>query len=276
MESESYTFLGFRQPFMHELVDTLVDQMGHQYKELSQQRDLIHHIIKEEEQSFLKTLANGINRFEDYVASHAQDGKHVIDGAFAFELFDTYGFPVDLTQLMAAEKGWEVDMEGFKKGLAEQKERSRAAAAVENDDWVELLPGVNQEFLGYDQLEAEVKIVRYRHVKVKEKEFYQLVLDRTPFYGESGGQVGDKGVLTHVSGEEVAVVDTKKENNLIVHIVNQLPEHLDATYTAKVNAQRRTAIECNHSATHLLHKALRKVLGNHVEQKGSQPWPSRR
>ena len=264
-----YTFLGFRQPFMHELVDTLVDQMGHQYKELSQQRDLIHHIIKEEEQSFLKTLANGINRFEDYVASHAQDGRHVIDGAFAFELFDTYGFPVDLTQLMAAEKGWEVDMEGFKKGLAEQKERSRAAAAVENDDWVELLPGVNQEFLGYDQLEAEVKIVRYRHVKVKEKEFYQLVLDRTPFYGESGGQVGDKGVLTHVSGEEVAVVDTKKENNLIVHIVNQLPEHLDATYTAKVNAQRRTAIECNHSATHLLHKALRKVLGNHVEQKGS-------
>ena len=264
-----YTFLGFRQPFMHELVDTLVDQMGHQYKELSQQRDLIHHIIKEEEQSFLKTLANGINRFEDYVASHAQDGKHVIDGAFAFELFDTYGFPVELTELMAAVKGWEVDMEGFKKGLAEQKERSRAAAAVENDDWVELLPGVNQEFLGYDQLEAEVKIVRYRHVKVKEKEFYQLVLDRTPFYGESGGQVGDKGVLTHVSGEEVAVVDTKKENNLIVHIVNQLPEHLDATYTAKVNAQRRTAIECNHSATHLLHKALRKVLGNHVEQKGS-------
>ena len=264
-----YTFLGFRQPFMHELVDTLVDQMGHQYKELSQQRDLIHHIIKEEEQSFLKTLANGINRFEDYVASHAQDDKHVIDGAFAFELFDTYGFPVDLTQLMAAEKGWEVDMEGFKKGLAEQKERSRAAAAVENDDWVELLPGVNQEFLGYDQLEAEVKIVRYRHVKVKEKEFYQLVLDRTPFYGESGGQVGDKGVLAHVSGDEVAVVDTKKENNLIVHIVNQLPEHLDSTYTAKVNAQRRTAIECNHSATHLLHKALRKVLGNHVEQKGS-------
>ncbi len=264
-----YTFLGFRQPFMHELVDTLVDQMGHQYKELSQQRDLIHHIIKEEEQSFLKTLANGINRFEDYVASHAQDDKQVIDGAFAFELFDTYGFPVDLTQLMAAEKGWEVDMEGFKKGLAEQKERSRAAAAVENDDWVELLPGVNQEFLGYDQLEAEVKIVRYRHVKVKEKEFYQLVLDRTPFYGESGGQVGDKGVLAHVSGEEVAVVDTKKENNLIVHIVNQLPEHLDSTYTAKVNAQRRTAIECNHSATHLLHKALRKVLGNHVEQKGS-------
>ncbi len=264
-----YTFLGFRQPFMHELVDTLVDQMGHQYKELSQQRDLIHHIIKEEEQSFLKTLANGINRFEDYVASHAHDGKQVIDGAFAFELFDTYGFPVDLTQLMSAEKGWEVDMEGFKKGLAEQKERSRAAAAVENDDWVELLPGVNQEFLGYDQLEAEVKIVRYRHVKVKEKEFYQLVLDRTPFYGESGGQVGDKGVLAHVSGEEVAVVDTKKENNLIVHIVNQLPEHLDSTYTAKVNAQRRTAIECNHSATHLLHKALRKVLGNHVEQKGS-------
>ena len=264
-----YTFLGFRQPFMHELVDTLVNQMGHQYTELNKQSSLIHHIIQEEEQSFLKTLANGINRFEDYVGSHADKGDKVIDGAFAFELFDTYGFPVDLTQLMATEKGWTVDMEGFQKGLAEQKNRSRAAAAVENDDWVELIPGVNQEFLGYDQLEAEVKIVRYRHVKVKDKEFYQLVFDHTPFYGESGGQVGDQGTLTHVSGEEVAIVNTKKENNLIIHIVNQLPEHLDGTYMAKVDGRRRTAIECNHSATHLLHKALRKVLGTHVEQKGS-------
>ena len=264
-----YTFLGFRQPFMNELVDTLVGQMGHQYTELTKQRDLIHHIILEEEQSFLKTLANGIGRFEDYVAAHAGQDKKIIDGAFAFELFDTYGFPVDLTQLMATEKGWTVDMEGFQKGLEEQKNRSRAAAAVENDDWVELVPGVSQEFLGYDTLEAEVKIVRYRHVKVKDKEFFQLVFDHTPFYGESGGQVGDRGVLTHVSGEEVAIVNTKKENNLIVHIVNQLPEHLDAPYAAKVNADRRAAIECNHSATHLLHKALRKVLGTHVEQKGS-------
>ncbi len=264
-----YTFLGFRQPFMHELVDTLVGQMGHQYTELNKQRDLIHHIILEEEQSFLKTLANGINRFEDYVSAHTGESKKVIDGAFAFELFDTYGFPVDLTQLMATEKGWSVDMEGFQKGLEEQKSRSRAAAAVENDDWVELVPGVNQEFLGYDQLQAEVKIVRYRHVKVKDKEFYQLVFDHTPFYGESGGQIGDKGILTHVSGEEVAVISTKKENNLIIHIVNQLPEHLDATYQAQVDGCRRTAIECNHSATHLLHKALRKVLGTHVEQKGS-------
>ena len=264
-----YTFLGFRHPFMNELVDTLVGQMGHQYTELTKQRDLIHHIILEEEQSFLKTLANGIGRFEDYVAAHAGQDKKIIDGAFAFELFDTYGFPVDLTQLMATEKGWNVDMEGFQKGLEEQKNRSRAAAAVENDDWVELVPGVSQEFLGYDTLEAEVKIVRYRHVKVKDKEFFQLVFDHTPFYGESGGQVGDRGVLTHVSGEEVAIVNTKKENNLIVHIVNQLPEHLDAPYAAKVNADRRAAIECNHSATHLLHKALRKVLGTHVEQKGS-------
>ncbi len=264
-----YTFLGFRQPFMNELVDTLVGQMGHQYTELTKQRDLIHHIILEEEQSFLKTLANGIGRFEDYVAAHAGQDKKIIDGAFAFELFDTYGFPVDLTQLMATEKGWNVDMEGFQKGLEEQKNRSRAAAAVENDDWVELVPGVSQEFLGYDTLEAEVKIVRYRHVKVKDKEFFQLVFDHTPFYGESGGQVGDRGVLTHVSGEEVAIVNTKKENNLIVHIVNQLPEHLDAPYAAKVSADRRAAIECNHSATHLLHKALRKVLGTHVEQKGS-------
>ncbi len=264
-----YTFLGFRQPFMHELVDTLVGQMGHQFTELNKQRDLIHHIILEEEQSFLKTLANGINRFEDYVAAHAGENKKVIDGAFAFELFDTYGFPVDLTQLMATEKGWSVDMEGFQKGLEEQKNRSRAAAAVENDDWVELVPGVSQEFLGYDQLQAEVKIVRYRHVKVKDKEFYQLVFDHTPFYGESGGQIGDRGTLTHVSGEEVAVISTKKENNLIIHIVNQLPEHLDAPYQAQVDGRRRTAIECNHSATHLLHKALRKVLGTHVEQKGS-------
>ncbi len=264
-----YTFLGFRQPFMNQLVDTLVDQMGGQYAELARQRELVGRIVLEEEQSFLKTLANGINRFEDYVASHASQGGKTIDGAFAFELFDTYGFPVDLTELMAAEKGWSVDMEGFRQGLAEQKNRSRAAAAVESDDWVELLPGTSQQFVGYDQLEAEVRIARYRRVKAKDKEFYQLVLDCTPFYGESGGQVGDKGTLVHASGEEVAVVDTRKENNLTVHIVEHLPEHLQASYIARVDAVRRTAIECNHSATHLLHKALRKVLGTHVEQKGS-------
>lgn len=264
-----YTFLGFHQPFMHQLVQVLVDQMGHQYVELQKQHDLIRRIILEEEQSFLKTLANGIGRFDDYVASHAAESVRVIDGDFAFELFDTYGFPVDLTQLMAAEKGWTVDMDGFQKGLEAQKNRSRAAAMVETDDWVVLHEEGSQEFLGYDVLQAEVKVMRYRHVKTKDKAFFQLVFDRTPFYGESGGQVGDKGVLEHVSGERVAVVSTKKENNLIVHIVEQLPAHLDGTYRAAVDAARRSAIASNHSATHLLHKALRQVLGPHVEQKGS-------
>ena len=262
-----YTFLGFKKPFMNEVVHILVEQMGGQYTELKKQEELIRRIILEEEQSFLKTLANGINRFEEYIEKH--DGQKVIDGDFAFELFDTYGFPVDLTQLMASEKGWSVDMEGFSKGLAEQKNRSRAAAAVENDDWVELVEGVSQEFVGYDNLEAQVKIVRYRHVKVKDKEFYQLVFDQTPFYGESGGQVGDQGSLTHPAGEMIPIVNTKKENGLIIHIVNKLPEHLDGEYKAEVDKCRRFAIECNHTSTHLLHKALRNVLGSHVEQKGS-------
>ena len=275
-----YTFLGFKQPFINELVGTLVGQMGGQYSELVKQQELIRRIILEEEQSFLKTLANGIGRFEDYVTK-AEGGNRVIDGAFAFELFDTYGFPIDLTQLMAAETGWSVDMEGFQKGLAEQKQRSRAAAAVENDDWVELIPDVNQEFVGYDTLTADVHIARYRHVKVKDKEFYQLVLDKTPFYGESGGQVGDRGTLTTSSGDLLPVVDTKKENNLIVHIVpaDKFEECLNSlsgqtqgsahTFKAEVDKCRRFAIECNHTATHLLHKALRNVLGSHVEQKGS-------
>ena len=271
-----YTFLGFKQPFMNELVDTLVSQMGGQYAELKNQQELIRRIILEEEQSFLKTLANGINRFEDYIAAHAS-GSKVIDGAFAFELFDTYGFPIDLTQLMAGEKGWTVDMEGFQKGLAEQKQRSRADAAVENDDWVEVVPGVTQEFVGYDTLNAEVKIVRYRHVKVKDKEFYQLVLDKTPFYGESGGQVGDQGTLTTSAGDMLPVVNTKKENNLIIHIIpaDKFNEFLassnpaEPVFKAEVDKCRRFAIECNHSSTHLLHKALRNVLGTHVEQKGS-------
>ena len=173
---------------------------------------------------------------------------------------------------MASEKGWNVDMEGFQKGLEQQKERSRAAAQVENDDWVELADvstSAQQEFVGYDTMQCEVHITRYRHVKVKDKEFFQLVFDRTPFYGESGGQVGDQGTLTHPAGDVVTVVNTKKENNLIIHIVNKLPEHLNDPYNAEVDKCRRFAIECNHSATHLLHKALRSVLGEHVEQKGS-------
>ena len=275
-----YTFLGFKEPFLYSLVPTLVGQMGDQFPELKAQQELICCIIKEEEQSFLKTLSNGILKFENYIANAMQcetgceaceqkvTVDKVIDGAFAFELFDTYGFPIDLTQLMAAEKGWTVDMDGFAKGLAEQKDRSRAAAKTESDDWVELKPGVEQQFVGYDELVCDVHIVRYRHVRAKDREFYQLVFDRTPFYGEAGGQVGDNGTLG--CGEEVIpIVDTKKENNLIVHIVNKLPEDVNVTFKAEVDRCRRFAIQCNHSATHLLHKALRNVLGTHVEQKGS-------
>ncbi|MBP5677262.1 MAG: alanine--tRNA ligase, partial [Bacteroidales bacterium] len=292
-----YTFLGFNEPFMNTLVPTLVGQMGHQFPELQKQQELIQRIILEEEQAFLRTLAGGIKRFGEYIAkansefgiqnSDIAESKElrtpnsefrIIDGAFAFELFDTYGFPIDLTQLMASEKGWTVDMEGFQKGLAEQKERSRGAAKVESDDWqtvneecgmrnVEL--SKEQEFIGYDTLEADVHITRYRHVKAKDKEFYQLVFDKTPFYGESGGQAGDTGVLSVADGTTVSIINTKKENGLIVHIVNELPEDLTATFHATVDAERRMATACNHSATHLMHYALRQVLGEHVEQKGS-------
>ena len=260
-----YTFLGFSDPFMNTLVPTLVAQMGHQFPELQKQQELIQRIILEEEQAFLRTLAGGIKRFNDYIA---KGGDKCVDGAFAFELFDTYGFPIDLTQLMASEQGWTVDMEGFNRGLAEQKERSRGAAKVESDDWQELLPGVEQEFIGYDMLEADIHITRYRHVKAKDREFFQLVFDRTPFYGESGGQAGDTGTIT-CGNKTIPITDTKKENGLTVHLVNELPEDLSATFHAAVDAAKRQATACNHSATHLMHYALRQVLGEHVEQKGS-------
>ena len=264
-----YTFLGFTEPFINTLVPTLVSQMGHQFPELKKQQELIQRIILEEEQAFLRTLAGGIKRFNDYIThTIKQSSNQTIDGAFAFELFDTYGFPIDLTQLMASEKGWSVDMVGFEKGLQEQKERSRGAAKVESDDWQELLPGVEEEFIGYDALEADVHIARYRRVKAKDKEFYQLVFDRTPFYGESGGQTGDTGKL-RIENLELKIVNTKKENGLIVHIVDTLPENLTATFHAEVDVDKRQATACNHSATHLMHYALRQVLGDHVEQKGS-------
>lgn len=274
-----YTFLGFTEPFLNTLVPTLVGQMGHQFPELKKQQELIQRIMLEEEQAFLRTLAGGIKRFEEYAARCT--GK-VVDGAFAFELFDTYGFPIDLTQLIASEKGLTVDMEGFSKGLAEQKERSRGAAKVESDDWQELLPGVEEEFIGYDTLEADVRIARYRHVKAKDKEFYQLVFDRTPFYGESGGQAGDSGEL-RVDNYKLRIVNTKKENGLIVHIVDAddfetLSEKfsiLNSQFSISVDADKRQATACNHSATHLMHYALRQVLGEHVEQKGSSVDPQR-
>ncbi len=260
-----YTFLGFKEPFINTLVPTLVSQMGVQFPELQKQQDLIQRIILEEEQSFLRTLSNGIIKFERYIA---ENKGNTIDGAFAFELFDTYGFPIDLTQLMASEKGWNVDMEGFQKGLDEQKQRSRAAASVDTDDWVVVHGEQEEKFIGYDVLTSDIQILRYRKVKTKDKEFFQLVFDQTPFYGEGGGQVGDKGFIYN-DEEKTEIFDTKKENNLIVHLVKKLPENVSASFTASVDEDKRHRTENNHTATHLLHKALRKVLGTHVEQKGS-------
>lgn len=261
-----YTFLGFEEPFLCDMVAILVEQMGGQYPEIKAQQGLIEKIIREEEQSFLRTLSNGIMKFEKYVA---QCSNKVIDGDFAFELFDTYGFPVDLTDLMAQEKGFKVDMEGFEKNLAAQKERSRNAAKSVAEDWVEIVPfeGLG-EFLGYDTLESESRLLRYRKVTSKNGSLYQLVFDKTPFYAEMGGQVGDKGYIEN-SGNKTIVIDTRKENELTLHIVKQLPENLDKPFKMVVDKKKRLATEANHTATHLLHHALRQVLGTHVEQKGS-------
>jgi alanyl-tRNA synthetase len=277
-----YTFLGFNEPFICQLLPTIVENMGVAFPELKAQQNLIEKVIREEENSFLKTLAKGIERFEAECRNRDnrdnRDSRHVsqlsrvtseIDGFFAFELFDTYGFPIDLTQLLASEKGMTVDMEGFQKGLEEQKQRSRAAAAVETEDWVELLKTENPtEFVGYETLVCESKIVKYRNVKSKGKSYYQIVLEKTPFYAESGGQMGDTGVLETIN-DKIEIVNTLKENNLTVHIALSLPDNLTAIFTAKVNEEKRTATQNNHTATHLLHFALRKVLGTHVEQKGS-------
>ena len=261
----AYTFLHCKDPFLCSLVPVLVEQMGEQYPELARQSDLIQRIILEEEQAFLRTLANGILKFDKYLSSH---NHRVIDGDFAFELFDTYGFPIDLTQLMAHEQGWEVDMDGFQKGLQAQKARSRADAAQDTEDWVQLHPETEERFVGYDMLAAEVRIIRYRKVTAKDKSYYQLVFDQTPFYGEGGGQAGDAGILRN-EAETVAVFNTKKENNLIIHMVEKMPSHPEAVFQAEVDVCKRADTERNHTATHLLHKALRTVLGTHVEQKGS-------
>ena len=261
-----YTFLDFSEPFLYKLVGVLVSQMGEQYPELVQQQSLIEKIVKEEEQSFLRTLSNGIMKFEKYI-SQKQD--KVIDGDFAFELFDTYGFPVDLTELMASEKGYSVDMKGFETNLAAQKERSKNAAKSSAEDWVMVrdFEGLG-EFLGYDTCKASANLLRYRKVSTKTATNYQLVFDQTPFYAEMGGQVGDSGYITN-GEEKIEIIDTQKENKLTLHIVKKLPENLEAEFELVVNQNKRRAIEANHTATHLLHYALRKVLGSHVEQKGS-------
>ncbi|HNW99519.1 MAG TPA: alanine--tRNA ligase [Bacteroidales bacterium] len=261
-----YTFLGFKEPFIHELLQVLVKQMGEFFPEIKSQQELIRKVIAEEELAFLRTLSTGIQRFENYVESNK--GKKIIDGVFAFELFDTFGFPIDLTQLMAKEHCMDVDMAGFNKNMEEQKNRSRNAAAIDTEDWVELKPVTDTEFVGYDSLTTDAEILKYRKVKTKDKEFFQIVLNKTSFYAESGGQAGDRGYI-EADGEKISVDDTKKENNLIIHITKKLPKNINATFKAVVDKKKRELTENNHSATHLLHSALRKVLGTHVEQKGS-------
>lgn len=260
-----YTFLGFTEPFMYKLLPVLVDEMGEQYPELLTQQTLVSKVMHEEESSFLRTLSQGIRRFESYVEQNVS--LKTIDGAFAFELFDTYGFPVDLTNLMAEEKGLSVDMESFSLKLEEQKNRSRKAAEKTSGDWVVLFD-MEPSFVGYDTTQAVSKILRFREVTAKNKKHYEIVLDKTPFYAEMGGQVGDKGILS--SEEEIInVVNTVKENDLIIHITDKLPQNSELPFTASVDVERRRKIEANHSATHLMHAALRVVLGPHVEQKGS-------
>ena len=263
-----YSFLGLTEPFMHELVITLAAQMGEAFPELTAQKTLIQKVIREEEESFLRTLAKGIERLEHRFESF-QDAKE-LPGDVVFELYDTFGFPVDLTALMASEKGYTVDEKGFEEAMQVTKDRSRAAGKLTADDWVEVNEGVRSEFVGYDQLVATTRIVKYREVESKNKRFFQLVLETTPFYPEGGGQVGDTGTLIE-SGqlEGIAIFDTKKENNLIVHFTNELPKNVEANFQVQVNGHRRADTERNHTATHLLHEALRSVLGEHVEQKGS-------
>ena len=267
-----YTYLGFNEPFICKLVGGLVEQMGEQFPELRAQQTLITSVICEEETAFLKTLATGINLLEGVMAKTRKAGGEIIDGKSAFTLYDTYGFPIDLTELIARENGMGVDLEAFDVELQAQKARSRNAAAVENDDWVELVQGATAEFVGYDNLSAEVKIVRYRKVTTKGKTLYQLVFDRTPFYANSGGQVGDKGTIS-AEGKTIAVVDTIKENGLPIHVVEVLPENVEATFVAVVDEESRLASARHHSVTHLMHKALRDILGSHVEQKGSLVCP---
>lgn len=259
-----YSFLNQREPFIHELVQVMVNQMGEFFPELKNQQDIITKVIKEEEDSFLRTLDKGIQRFENYIDT-AND--KTIDGQFAFELYDTFGFPIDLTQLMATEREFHVDMPGFMVELDKQKERSRAATKIETDDWVVLKQDDVEEFIGYDYLEADVYITKYRKISTKGKELYQLVFNLTPFYPEGGGQVGDVGTIENET-EKIEIVDTKKENNLIVHFANELPQKVEAKFKAVVSGIRKQTA-CNHSATHLLHQALRAILGTHVEQKGS-------
>ncbi len=267
-----FTFLNQKEPFIYKLVGTLSKQMGQAFPEIKAQERLIKNVIKEEEVSFLRTLDQGLLLL-DRVIEEAKN--KVIDGSKAFELYDTYGFPLDLTQLIAREKGYTVDEEGFKKGMQQQKDRSRLASASETSDWVTVKEDATEEFVGYDTLTAEVELTRYRKVvSKKDGEHYQLVFNLTPFYPEGGGQVGDKGYIEASNGDVVYIQDTKKENNVIIHITKNLPSHLEDRFKAVVNEEHRRQAASNHTATHLLHQALRAILGTHVEQKGSLVKPN--
>jgi alanyl-tRNA synthetase len=263
-----YTFLGQKQAFMYKLIPALIETMGDAYPELISQQDLIEKVIKEEEDSFLRTLETGIKLLDKIMEETKSKGKNVIDGANAFTLYDTYGFPLDLTELILRENNMEVDTAGFDSEMQKQKERARNAAAVETTDWVNVREG-DPEFVGYDVSECETQILRYRKVKQKNLEFYQIVFDSTPFYAEMGGQVGDCGLLKSKKNAAIEIFDTKRENNLAVHLTKTLPSDVTETFLIHVDIDKRRATECNHTATHLLHEALREVLGTHVEQKGS-------
>ena len=266
-----YTFLDRKEAFMYKLLPVLIETMGDAYPELIAQKTLIEKVIKEEEESFLRTLETGIRLLDKKMEETKAAGKTVLNGVDAFTLYDTYGFPLDLTELILRENGMEADIEEFNKAMQKQKERARNAAAIETGDWITLKEG-ECKFVGYDLFECEAEILRYRQIKQKNKVLYQIVLDQTPFYAEMGGQVGDTGWLI-ADDEKIDVIDTKRENNLPVHLVAKLPKDVTATFTAKINEKKRIQCECNHSATHLLHEALREVLGTHVEQKGSYVSP---
>ena len=263
----AYTFLGQKEAFIYRLLPVLIQEMGDAFPELPAQRELIARVMKEEEDSFLRTLEKGINMLQTAMDQLKAEGKNQLDGVQAFRLFDTYGFPLDLTQLICREHGFTVDEEQFDAEMQKQKERARNAAAVENGDWVDVAEG-NQQFVGYDYTEYECHILRYRKVTQKKNTFYELVLDYTPFYGEMGGQVGDTGVLVS-EDETVEVIDTKRENNQAIHIVKALPKNINAQFMACVDTDKRAGSAANHTATHLLDYALKQVLGDHVEQKGS-------
>ncbi len=266
-----YTFLEISEPLLCRLVPVLVKEMGDAFPELKAQQGIIEKVIREEEESFLRTLDKGIKLMDTLIVKNSKTKN--IPGEEAFILYDTYGFPIDLTELIAREKGYTIDIKGFEEELVKQKERSRKATSLQEEDWVEIHPYSESVFVGYEKLEEETTILKYRRVKAKNKEFYQIVLDRSPFYAESGGQVGDTGTLTTAEGEVIYITNTIKENNLNIHIAEKIPSSPAVPLIARVNEQKRKSTENNHTATHLLHSALRTILGNHIEQKGSLVAP---